>query len=241
MVDALSRASARSICAVIPYYGYAKQEKKTSGREPISAKLVANLITRAGVDRVLTMDLHANQIQGFFDIPVDHLYAAPVIDQYFRTLGFGDDDLVVVSPDEGSIKRVLKHVGSLGGKLAIVDKRRLGGATRQANLIGAPIEGKIALICDDMISTGSSICGAAQMVAEGGAREIYLAATHGILCGPARERLSRAPARQIVFTDTIPLTPERQLPTMKVLGVAPLLGEAIKRIHLNESVSRLFP
>jgi ribose-phosphate pyrophosphokinase len=187
------------------------------------------------------MDLHAHQIQGFFDIPVDHLFAAPVIDQYFQSLMLNLDDCVVVSPDEGSIKRVLKHVGRLGGKLAIVDKRRLGGITKQANLIGAPIEGRIALLFDDMISTGSSICGAAQMVREAGAREIHLAATHGLFCGPATERLANAPVKQIVITDTIPLTPERRLPTMKVLSVAPLLGEAVKRIHRNESVSTLFP
>lgn len=241
MIDSFKRASAERITAVIPYFGYARQDRKDEGRVPITAKLVANLITRAGADRVLAMDLHANQIQGFFDIPVDHLYAAPVIDQYFKTLGFDEEELVVVSPDEGSIKRVLKHVGQLGGKLAIVDKRRLGGATRSANLIGASIEGKVALILDDMISTGSSICGAAQMVAEAGAREIYLAATHGIFCGPAVDRLAKSPAKQVVITDTIPLTPERTLPSMKVLTVAPLLGEAIKRIHRNESVSRLFP
>jgi ribose-phosphate pyrophosphokinase len=241
MIDSFKRASAERITAVIPYFGYARQDRKDEGRVPITAKLVANLITRAGVDRVLAMDLHAHQIQGFFDIPVDHLYAAPVIDQYFKTLGLSEDDCVVVSPDEGSIKRVLKHVAQLGGKLAIVDKRRLGGVTRQANLIGAPIEGKVALIFDDMISTGSSICGAAQMVAEAGAREIYLAATHGIFCGPATERLAKAPVKQIVITDTIPLTQERRLPTMKVLTVAPLLGETVKRIHRNESVSKLFP
>jgi ribose-phosphate pyrophosphokinase len=241
MIDSFKRASAERITAVIPYYGYARQDRKDEGRVPITAKLVANLLVRAGAGRVLAMDLHAHQIQGFFDIPVDHLYAAPVIDQYFRNLGLDNEDVVVVSPDEGSIKRVLKHVSQLGGKLAIVDKRRLGGVTRQANLIGASIEDKVALIFDDMISTGSSICGAAQMVAESGAREIYLAATHGIFCGPAIERLAKAPVKQIVITDTIPLTPERLLPTMKVLSVAPLLGETVKRIHRNESVSRLFP
>ncbi len=241
MIDSFKRASAERITAVVPYFGYARQDRKDEGRVPITAKLVANLITRAGVGRVLTMDLHAAQIQGFFDIPVDHLYAAPVIDDYFRSLSLGENNFVVVSPDEGAIKRVLRHVAQLNGELAIVDKRRTGGAsTRQANLIGAPIEGKVALIFDDMISTGSSICGAAEMVAKGGAREIYLAATHGILCGNATERLSRAPVKQIVITDTIPLTPERRLPNIHVLSVAPLLGEAVKRIHRNESVSRLF-
>jgi ribose-phosphate pyrophosphokinase len=241
MIDSFKRASAERITAVMPYFGYARQDRKDEGRVPISAKLVANMITRAGADRVLAMDLHAEQIQGFFDIPVDHLYAAPVIDDFFRTsLGLKDDDFVVVSPDEGSIKRVLKHVARLGGQLAIVDKRRSGGHTRQANLIGAPIEGKIALIFDDMISTGSSIAGAADMVARAGAREVWLAATHGVLCGPAVERLAKCPAKGVVITDTIPLTADRQLCKIQVRTVAPLLGEAVKRIHFNESVSRLF-
>ena len=241
MIDSFKRASAGRITAVVPYFGYARQDRKDEGRVPITAKLVANLITRAGVDRVLTMDLHAAQIQGFFDLPVDHLFAAPVIDDYFRSLSLGSDSFVVVSPDEGAIKRVLRHVAQLNGQLAIVDKRRIGGSsTKQANLIGAPIEGKVALIFDDMISTGSSICGAAEMVAKAGAREVYLAATHGILCGNARERLARSPAKQIVITDTIPLTTERRIPSIHVLSVAPLLGEAIKRIHRNESVSSLF-
>jgi ribose-phosphate pyrophosphokinase len=240
MIDSFKRASADRITAVIPYFGYARQDRKDEGRVPITAKLVANLLTRAGTDRVLAMDLHAAQIQGFFDIPVDHLLAAPVIDAYFKSLNLNEEDFVVVSPDEGSIKRVLKHVSRLGGKLAIVDKRRNGATTKQANLIGAPIEGKVALIFDDMISTGSSICGAAEMVAQAGAREIYLAATHGIFCGGAIERLTKCPARQIVVTDTIPLKHIPKPPKVEVLSVAPLLGEAIKRIHRNESVSRLF-
>jgi ribose-phosphate pyrophosphokinase len=240
MIDSFKRASAERITAVIPYFGYARQDRKDEGRVPITAKLVANLITRAGADRVLAMDLHAAQIQGFFDIPVDHLFAAPVIDGYFQGLGFDPDDVVVVSPDEGSIKRVLKHVARLGGHLAIVDKRRSGAATNQANLIGAPIEGKVAIILDDMISTGSSICGAAEMVKEAGAREIHLGATHGIFCDKAPQRLAAAPVQSVVTTDTIPLTPERAIPNIHVLSVSELLGEAIKRIHLNESVSRLF-
>ena len=241
MIDSFKRASAERITAVMPYFGYARQDRKDEGRVPITAKLVANLITRSGAGRVLAMDLHAAQIQGFFDIPVDHLHAAPVIDDYFRGLSLGDNNFVVVSPDEGAIKRVLRHASQLNGQLAIVDKRRIGGAsTRQANLIGASIEGKTALIFDDMISTGSSICGAADMVSRGGARDIYLAVTHGILCGNAVERLARAPVKEIVITDSIPLTPDRTLPNIRVLSVAPLLGEAVKRIHRNESVSRLF-
>ncbi|MCS7305568.1 MAG: ribose-phosphate pyrophosphokinase [Thermoguttaceae bacterium] len=241
MLDCFMRASAERITAVIPYFGYARQDRKDEGRVPITAKLVANLITRAGANRVLTMDLHAAQIQGFFDIPVDHLYAGPVIDQYFEQKGFSQEEIVVVSPDEGSIKRALAHKMRLGGRLAIVDKRRSGGNTRQANLIGGPVEGKVALIFDDMISTASSITGAAAMVKEAGARAIYLAATHGILCAKAPQLLQEAPVEEVVITNTIPLTPERSLSKITVLSVAPLLGEAVKRIHRNESVSKLFP
>jgi ribose-phosphate pyrophosphokinase len=241
MIDSFKRASAERITAVMPYFGYARQDRKDEGRVPITAKLVANIITRAGIGRVLTMDLHAAQIQGFFDIPVDHLFAAPVLDDYFHSLSLSNGDFVVVSPDEGAIKRVLRHAHQLNAQLAIVDKRRIGGSsTRQANLIGASIEGKVALIFDDMISTGSSICGAAEMVARGGAREIYLAVTHGILCGNAVELLARTPVKEIVITDSIPLTAERRLPNIRVLSVATLLGEAVKRIHRNESVSSLF-
>jgi len=240
MIESFKRASAERITAVMPYFGYARQDRKDEGRVPITAKLVANIITRAGADRVLAMDLHAAQIQGFFDIPVDHLYAAPVIDEHFLNLEIPKDDIVVVSPDEGSIKRALSHVSGLGGRLAIVDKRRTGGDTRQANLIGGPIEGKVALIFDDMITTGGSICGAADMVKEAGAQKIYLAATHGVLCCKAIELIRSSPVDRVVITDTVPLTRERSLPNITVLSVAPLLGEAIKRIHRNESVSRLF-
>ncbi|MHC4401947.1 MAG: ribose-phosphate diphosphokinase [Planctomycetota bacterium] len=240
MIDSFKRASAERVTAVIPYFGYARQDRKDEGRVPITAKLAANIITRAGADRVLTMDLHAAQIQGFFDIPVDHLIAAPVIDEYFKEMGLGQDDIVVVSPDEGSIKRALTHSNHLGGHLAIVDKRRSGTDIEQANLIGGPIQGKTALIFDDMISTGGSICGAAKTVKEAGASSIYIAATHGLLCGEAIQKLQQAPIEELVITDTIPLTAERRLPCVKVLSVARLLGEAVKRIHRNESVSRLF-
>jgi ribose-phosphate pyrophosphokinase len=241
MIESCKRASAERITAVMPYYGYARQDRKDEGRVPITAKLVANIITRAGADRVLAMDLHAAQIQGFFDVPVDHLYAAPVLNEYFLELGFDPDSIVVVSPDEGSIKRALGHAERLGGKLAIVDKRRADAVhTKQENVIGAPVEGKIAIIFDDMVSTAGSICGAAQVLHDRGARQIYVAATHGVLCGPAVERLKKSPIHQLVITDTIPLRSEQTLPMIKVLSVAPLLGEAIKRIHRNESVSRLF-
>lgn len=241
LIDSFMRASAERITAVIPYFGYARQDRKDEGRVPITAKLTANIITRAGANRVLAMDLHAAQIQGFFDIPVDHLYAAPVIDQYFEQKGFTADEIVIVSPDEGSIKRALSHKNRLGGPLAIVDKRRTGGDTRAANLIGGPVEGRIALIFDDMITTAGSICNAAVKVKEAGARAIYLGATHGVLCGNAIRLIADTPVEGVVITNSIPLAPERNLPKITVLSVATLLGEAVKRIHRNESVSRLFP
>jgi ribose-phosphate pyrophosphokinase len=241
MIDSCRRASAERITAVIPYFGYARQDRKDEGRVPITAKLVANMLTMAGVHRVLTMDLHAAQIQGFFDLPVDHLYAAPVLNDYFKSLGLPTEDLVVVSPDEGSIKRALGHAKRMGVRLSIVDKRRSSAEnTRQENILGAPVQGKICLMFDDMISTAGSICGAAVKVAEAGAREIYVGATHGVLCGNAISNLENAPIQKVVVTDTIPLAPDRKLPKISVLSVAPLLGEAIKRIHRNESVSRLF-
>jgi ribose-phosphate pyrophosphokinase len=241
MIDALERASAGRITAVIPYYGYARQDRKDEGRVPITAKLVANLITRAGADRALTMDLHAAQIQGFFDIPVDHLHAAPVLTDYFRNLGYDQDEIVAVSPDQGSIKRALAHAVRLGAPVAIVDKRRYSAEhTRQEHIIGAPVKDRVALIFDDMITTGGSICGAAAAVHAAGARKIYVAATHGVLCGPAIERIQNAPIEACVITDTIPLPPEKAIPKIKVLSVAPILGEAMKRTHRNESISRLF-
>ena len=241
MIDACQRASAARITAVIPYFGYARQDRKDAGRVPITSKLVANLITKAGADRVLTMDLHAAQIQGFFDVPVDHLYAAPTFDEYFLSLNLPPENIVVVSPDEGSIKRSLGHVEHLGGTLAIVDKRRSSATeTNPANLIGGPIEGKIALLFDDMISTAGSIVGAVEVVKQHGAAEVYVSGTHAIMCGPAAARLREAPIKQIVVTNSLPLKPEQRLPNMKVITIAPLLGEAIRRIHLNESVSFLF-
>jgi len=184
MIESCKRASAERITAVIPYFGYARQDRKDEGRVPITAKLVANLITRAGADRVLAMDLHAAQIQGFFDVPVDHLFAAPVLNDDIIARGLTKQDFIVVSPDEGSIKRALGHVKRLGGGLAIVDKRRMtADKTSQENIIGGPVEGKIVLMFDDMISTAGSICGAAEVLAQRGAREIHVAATHGVLCG----------------------------------------------------------
>lgn len=240
MIESFKRASAARITAVIPYFGYARQDRKDEGRVPITAKLVANLLTRAGADRILAMDLHAAQIQGFFDIPVDHLSASPVLDHYISSLGFAPGGSVVVSPDEGSIKRAAQHVKALGGTLAIIDKRRYGNRVEQANLIGGPIQGRVAFLFDDMISTGGSICGAAHLVKEMGAAKIFIAATHPVLCGNAIEQLKNAPVDEIVLSDTIPLLPEHDLPNIKVLSIAPVLGEAIRRIHANESVSRMF-
>ncbi len=227
MIESLKRASADRITAVIPYFGYARQDRKDEGRVPITAKLVANIITRAGADRVLTMDLHAAQIQGFFDIPVDHLYAAPVIDDHFRAMGLAEEDLVVVSPDEGSIKRALAHMGRLGGRLAIIDKRRSSAEeTRQAHVIGTQVEGKTALIFDDMISTAGSIVGAAQVMHQAGAKRIFLAATHGLLVGKAVERIASAPIEGLVITDTIPLPPEKANAADHRLGHRPPVGRS---------------
>jgi ribose-phosphate pyrophosphokinase len=241
MIDCCMRASAERITAVIPYFGYARQDRKDEGRVPITAKLAANLIVRAGANRVLTMDMHAAQIQGFFDVPVDHLYAAPVLNDHFAERGFVGNNIVVVSPDEGSIKRAQGHSKRLGGSLGIVDKRRTSPTeVRQSTIIGGPVEGKIALLFDDMISTAGSICGAARLVHEAGAKEIHIATTHGILCGSAIERLRDAPVESIVVTDSIPIPAEKQLPNLVQLSVAPLLAEAIKRIHHDQSISELF-
>ncbi len=241
MIDSCKRASAARVTVVIPYFGYARQDRKDEGRTPITAKLVANMIDRAGADRVLTMDLHAAQIQGFFDVPVDHLYAAPVLNGYFQDMGYDPDELVVVSPDEGSIKRAIGHSKRLGGKLAIVDKRRDNAlTTQQKNIIGGPVEGKICLMFDDMISTAGSICGAAKLVHESGAKEIHLAATHGVLCGNAIENLSKAPIKSLCLTNTIPLTPEKKLNSIQIVSVAPMLAEAIRRIHHDQSISAMF-
>ncbi len=241
LIDACLRASAERITAVIPYFGYARQDRKDAGRVPITSKLVANLLTKAGADRVLTVDLHAAQIQGFFDCPVDHLYAARTLDAYFLSLKLPKDRIVIVSPDEGSIKRSLHHMENIGGSLAIVDKRRANALeTKQANLIGGPIEGKIALLFDDMITTAGSIVGAVNVAKAHGAAEIYVGATHAVLCGPAVSRLREAPIKELVVTNTLPIAAAEALPNLRVVSVAPLLGEAIRRIHRNESVSGLF-
>ena len=241
LIDACKRASADRITTVIPYFGYARQDRKDAGRVPITAKLVANLIVQAGADRVVAMDLHAAQIQGFFDVPVDHLYAAPILDEYFLTLNLPQDQIAIVSPDEGSIKRSLHHQERLGGALCIVDKRRSSATeTKQANLIGGPIKGKIALLFDDMITTAGSIVGAVNVVHNHEASRIYVGATHPVFCGKATGLLREAPLHEVVVTNSIPLSEKQMFPNLRIVTVAPLLGEAIKRIHRNESVSYLF-
>ncbi len=240
ILDCFKRASAARLTAVLPYYGYARQDRKDQGRVPITAKLVADLLSVGGADRVLALDLHAAQIQGFFDIPVDHLHAGPVINEWVRA-NVPLEDFVVLSPDEGSIKKALLHQKKLGGVIAVVDKRRSSGTeTRVANVIGASLEGKVAVIFDDMISTAGSVVNAANVAMRCGAREVYACATHGVLCGPAIERLRGSAIRRIVVTDSIPIQPEKQLPNLTVLSVAPLLAKAIERIHWNKSVSELF-
>jgi len=241
IVDAFKRASPTRITAVLPYYGYARQDRKDQGRVPISAKLVANLLTVAGIHRVLAIDLHAAQIQGFFDIPVDHLHAANVLNDFVRKLEIPPDQFVVLSPDEGSIKRALIHQKKLGGAIAIVAKRRSSATdTKQANLIGSSLQGKTVVIFDDMISTGGSIAGAARVAMENGAKEVYACATHGVLCGDAISNIQKSMLKNVVITDTIPLPPEKQIEKIKVLSVAHLLANAIQRIHNNETVSELF-
>jgi len=242
MLDSLKRASAARITVVLPYYGYARQDRKAEGRVPITAKLVADLITAAGAHRVLTLDLHAAQIQGFFNVPVDHLYASPVLMQAVRKLPCDPREFIVLSPDEGSVKRVLRYQKKLNVNMAIVDKRRISASqVESANLIGASLEGKVALIFDDMISTAGTVASAARTACTvGKAKGVYIFATHGVLCGDAIRNLREAPVEKVTITDTIPLTPEKQIPKIEVTSVAELLADAIKRIHFNQSVSELF-
>ncbi len=238
MVDALKRASAKTINVVMPYYGYARQDRKARSRDPITAKLVANLIETAGADRVIAMDLHATQIQGFFDIPVDHLIGVPILGQYFHKKNL--KDVVVVSPDHGGVVRARKLADYLASPLAIIDKRRpKPNVSEVMNIIGE-IEGKTAIIIDDMIDTAGTIELAADALLKEGAVEIYACCTHPVLSGPAMERLNRAPIKEIVVTNTIPISDPQLLSKIKVLSVAPLIGEAIIRVHEELSVSKLF-
>ncbi len=241
MLDALKRASAGRITAVIPYYGYARQDRKVEPRVPITAKLVADLLTVAGANRVLTMDLHAGQIQGFFNIPVDHLYALPVISAYFKEMNIPPSELVIVSPDTGGAERARAYAAKLGGAdIAIIDKRRPKENISEVMNVVGEVENKIAIIVDDMIDTAGSISKAARAIKERGARKVYAAATHPVFSGKAKENLENAGFEEVVVTDTIPVPPEKQFKGLKVLSVAELLGEAIWRIHKETSVSSLF-
>lgn len=239
MLDAFKRASAVSVTAVIPYYGYARQDRKVAPRTPISAKLVADLITAAGATRVVCVDLHAGQIQGFFNIPVDHLYATPVLLEYIKK-NF-DDDIVVVSPDAGGVERARAFAKRLGTNLAIIDKRRpRPNVSEVMNIIG-DIEGKTAVLLDDMIDTAGTITQAAEALQKNGAKQVYACATHAVLSGPAMDRIEKSPIKELVVTNTIPpMKGTPQSAKIKRLSVGSLLGEAIKRIHCGESVSSLF-
>ena len=239
-IDCLRRASARRITAVIPYYGYARQDRKSEGRTPITAKLVANVISQAGAHRVLTMDLHADQIQGFFDLPVDHLTAMPVITRRMKALNLSD--CVVVSPDVGNVKQANAYADHLGAELAVVDKRRLAGDVTIASRVIGDVSGKMGVMFDDIITTAGTASEAVKLLRKSGAVRFVLAATHPVFAGPAVDRLVDARIDQMFVTDTIPLgsSVRERLPQVQVVTVAKLLGEAIRRIHLNKSVSALF-
>ncbi len=238
LIDCLRRSSAGRITAVFPYFGYARKDRKDEGRVPISAKMVANLVVSAGVDRVLALDLHAAQIQGFFDIPVDHLFASGVMVRHLRALNL--KEVVIVAPDVGGIKMARAYAKSLGAGLAIVDKRRISPESAEAVHVIGEVQGKTVVLVDDMISTAGTITEAAKTVKAHGAGDVIICATHPVLCGPAAERLSKAPVRSIVVTDTIPPTVLSGVRNLEVLTISELLGEAIRRIHVSESVSSLF-
>ncbi|MHC4905008.1 MAG: ribose-phosphate diphosphokinase [Planctomycetota bacterium] len=238
-LDCVRRASAARITAVIPYFGYARQDRKDAGRVPITAKLMANIVTSAGADRVLSLDMHAKQLQGFFDIPVDHLTAEPVLVKYLKQKRI--PDLTVVSPDVGNMKTASRYATELNAELAIIHKRRLSGQEVLCEEIIGSVEGRNVVMVDDMISTAGTITGAAKMAKERGAKKIVVGATHGVFAGPAIERLANAPIDEVFVTDTIPMKEAvGVLENLKVLSVASLIGEAMRRIHSNESISTMF-
>ena len=239
IIDALKRASAGRITAVIPYYGYARQDRKVQSRVPISSKLVADLITAAGANRVLTVDLHAGQIQGFFNIPVDHLYASPILADYIRSKKF--EDLVVVSPDAGGVERARSFAKRLNASLAIIDKRReKANVSEVMNVIG-DVDGCTAILFDDMIDTAGTIAQAAKALKENGAKQVFATCAHAVLSGPAIERLNESVLEEVIVSNTIPLEEkEKACPKLKVLSIAPMLAEAIKRIHEESSINSLF-
>lgn len=237
MLDAFRRASAYRTTAVIPYYGYARQDRKVQGREPISAKLVANLITTAGANRVLTVDLHAGQIQGFFDIPVDHLEAVRIFSSYFKKKKF--KNVVVVSPDVGGVARARALAEKLGSSIAIITKRRPQPDVSEVEEIIGDVKGAVAIMLDDMVLTGGSLCHGAKALIERGAQDVYACATHGILCGNAQERINSSHIKELVITNTVPVM-KKDSSKIKILSIAPLLASAIERIHKGKSVSELF-
>ncbi len=238
MIDALKRASAQRITAVLPYFGYARQDRKDQPRVPITAKLVANLLTRAGSNRILTMDLHAGQIQGFFDIPMDHLYAINIFVDYFRDKKISDT--VVVTPDVGGIKMARAYAKRLKAGLAIVDKRRVNDVKAEVMHILGEVKDKNVILVDDMVATAGSLVEAAAALKKEGAKDIYAAITHPVLCGPAIERLKGSSIKELVVTNTIPISKEKNIDQIKQLSVADMLAEAIKRIHNEETISALF-
>jgi len=238
-LDCFRRASVARITAVVPYFGYARQDRKDEGRVPITAKLTANLIVTAGADRVLAIDLHAAQIQGFFDILVDHLTAEPVLVKYLKSKNL--KDLTVVAPDVGNMKTASRYAAALGGELAIIHKRRINGSEVACQEVIGDVKDRNIVMCDDMISTAGTICGAAELVRQRGAKRIIVGATHGVFAGQATERIEKAPFDEVIITDTIPLKDSvKKLSKIKVLTVAKLLGEAIRRIHNDESISSMF-
>ncbi len=240
IIDAFKRASAKSITAVIPYYGYARQDRKTSGREAITAKLVADLLTTAGTDRVLAMDLHTGQIQGFFNILVDHIFATPILVDYIKSLNIPADDMVAVSPDTGGVQRTRQFAKKIDCPLAIIDKRRDKHNEAIASHVIGDVEGKVCIMFDDMIDTAGTICEAAKLLKTKGAKQVYVCASHAIFSGPAIERLKNAPIELCIVTNSIPWDKEKLPDNVIQLSVAPLLGQAISRIHDEESVSSLF-
>lgn len=238
MIDALKRASARSVTAVVPYFGYARQDRKAKPRDPISAKLISNLLTSAGADRLVSIDLHASQIQGFFNIPVDHLLGAPILAEYFLNKSL--EDTIVVAPDVGSVKRCRDFAERLDTSIAIIDKRRPEpNVSEVMNIIG-DVSGKNVILLDDMIDTAGTITEAGRVLKNKGAKEVYACCTHPIFSGPAIDRLEESVLEEVVVTNTIPLSEEKKLDKVKVLSIAPLLGEALDRIFKDLSVSVLF-
>ncbi|HWL25016.1 MAG TPA: ribose-phosphate diphosphokinase [Ureibacillus sp.] len=240
MIDAVKRASAKTVNVVIPYYGYARQDRKAKAREPITAKLVANLLETAGADRVIVLDLHAPQIQGFFDILIDHLQAVPILSEYFKSKDLNPEDVVIVSPDHGGVTRARKMAERLKAPIAIIDKRRPKPNVAEVMNIVGNIQGKVCILIDDIIDTAGTITLGANALIENGAKEVYACCSHPVLSGPAIERIENSPIKELVVTNTIQLSDDKRSPKVKQLSVANLMAEAISRVYENKSVSTLF-